>query len=336
LVDAERGYKGILKEFVKADGEGFKLTGTVGATDLGGVPYKDGSYGFYTGVKTVTDDAKGLGAFMLASTEMENAKNARLGRGETVMMDAWFNSQMRADATGKQIYFHYKWDDQAASGYSLLGHIFENFGAELKTLYVAPTAENLRDAQVYIVASPDIPAKNPKPHYADAEDAREIAKWVHDGGVLLMMENDTSFADLDHFNLVSEKYGIHFNSILRKHVEGTNWAQGKIDVAAGGPVFHEAHTLYVKDVCTITATAPAKAILTEGGDVFMAVAHYGKGTVYAFVDPWLYNEYTDGRKLPATYDNYAGGVEFVRWALEQVSRGTAGAGAAPGDKSVKH
>jgi unsaturated rhamnogalacturonyl hydrolase len=50
----------------------------------------------------------------------------------------------------------------------------------------------------------------------------------------------------------------------------------------------------------------------------MATAKYGKGTVFAFVDPWLYNEYTDGRKLPADYQNYAAGVEFVRWLLDQV------------------
>ena len=48
------------------------------------------------------------------------------------------------------------------------------------------------------------------------------------------------------------------------------------------------------------------------------MAKYGKGTVYAMVDPWLYNEYTDGRKLPAMYDNLAGGEELVRWALKQV------------------
>jgi unsaturated rhamnogalacturonyl hydrolase len=42
--------------------------------------------------------------------------------------------------------------------------------------------------------------------------------------------------------------------------------------------------------------------------------------VFATVDPWLYNEYTDGRKLPAEYDNYAGGQELVRWLLGQVPR----------------
>ena len=39
------------------------------------------------------------------------------------------------------------------------------------------------------------------------------------------MENDTSFADLDHFNVIGDKFGIHFNSVLRKHVIGTNWEQ---------------------------------------------------------------------------------------------------------------
>ena len=36
----------------------------------------------------------------------------------------------------------------------------------------------------------------------------------------------------------------------------------------------------------------------------MAVAKHGKGTVFAVGEPWLYNEYTDGRKLPADFDNF--------------------------------
>jgi unsaturated rhamnogalacturonyl hydrolase len=76
----------------------------------------------------------------------------------------------------------------------------------------------------------------------------------------------------------------------------------------------------MKDVCTISVSGPAKPVLAEGDDIFMAVAKYGKGTVYAVVDPWLYNEYTDGRKLPALYDNYAAGKELARWILEQTPR----------------
>ena len=132
------------------------------------------------------------------------------------------------------------------------------------------------------------------------------------------MENDTSFADLDHFNVISDQFGIHFNSVLRKHVIGTNWEQGKIAIDGDGPIFHQpAHHLR-KDVCTISVSRPARSVLDEGGDIFMATAKYGKGTVFAMIDPWLYNEYTDGRKLPAMYDNYAAGKEFVRWVLTQV------------------
>ncbi len=319
LENAQRGYNGILHRFVQTGpGGAVTLTGTVEATDLGGHPYHDGSYAFYTGEKTLANDPKGVGTFLMAGTEMENAPNAKLGRGMTVMVDAWFNSQKRVDPTGRQVYYHYKWDDWSPAGYSLFGHIFENFGARLATLYAEPTNAGLRKAQVYIVASPDNLAKNPQPHFANAGDAAEIAAWVKAGGVLMIMENDTSFADLDHFNLVAEKFGIHFNSVLRKHVIGTRWEMGKIAVAGDGPFFHHPHTLYMKDVCTISVTPPAQAALTDSGDILMATAKYGRGAVLAVVDPWLYNEYTDGRKLPAEYDNYNAGRELVRWVLEQV------------------
>jgi len=319
LANAERGYKSILTHFVKTGpGDAVSLTDTVKVGGLGGDPYRDGSYAYYIGEKTTTDDPKGVGAFLLASAEMENSQNAKLGRGDTVVVDGWFNSQQRLDAFGKQVYFHYKWGVQDNAGYSLFGRLFQNFGAETTELDAEPTFDALRKAQVFVIASPDIPAKNPNPHYANAEDATQLAEWVKAGGVLVIMENDTSFADLEHFNVISEKFGIHFNSILRKHVEGTKWEMGKITVDGTGPIFHQPHTLYMKDVCTISVKSPAVSLLHEGDDIFMATAKYGKGTVFATVDPWLYNEYTDGRRLPAEYDNYAAGKEFVRWILEQV------------------
>ncbi|SPE25233.1 Glycosyl hydrolase family 88 [Candidatus Sulfotelmatomonas gaucii] len=320
LANAERGYKGILSHFIKSNGADVSLTDTVKASGLGGNPYRDGSYAYYIGEKVVTNDPKGIGAFLLASAEMENAQNAKLGRGDTVVVDGWFNSQQRADAFGHQVYFHYKWDTLDEPGYSMLGHIFRNFGAQTRELDAEPTVANLHGAQVYVIASPDNADKNPQPHYATAADATLIADWVRAGGVLMIMENDTSFADLDHFNAVSEKFGIHFNSVLRKHVIGRQWELGKIAIDPTGPIFHNAHTIYVKDVCTISVSGPAHAVLKEGDDIFMAMAKYGKGTVYAMVDPWLYNEYTDGRKLPGAYDNYAAGKELVRWVLAQVPR----------------
>ena len=320
LVKAERGYRGILSRFLKTGaGDSISLTGTVKSAGLGGNPYRDGSFPYYIGEQVVSDDPKGVGAFLLASTEMENARNAKIGRGQTVLLDAWFNSQKRPDASGQQSYFHYKWDDLSNSGYSLLGQMFRSFGASTKTLYSGPTLANLRSAQVYIIVSPDIPAKNPNPHYMQAENAAQVAEWVKSGGVLILMENDPQNADLEHLNLLAERFGIHYNNVLRNQVDGSKFEMGKIAVEGGGPIFHDPHTLYMKDICTILAKPPAVSLLRDRGDILMATARYGKGTVFATVDPWLYNEYTDGRKLPpAEYDNYAAGKELIRWILEQI------------------
>jgi unsaturated rhamnogalacturonyl hydrolase len=49
----------------------------------------------------------------------------------------------------------------------------------------------------------------------------------------------------------------------------------------------------------------------------MAVAKFGKGTVFAVGDPWIYNEYTDGRKLPADFENFEAAQDLSRWLIEQ-------------------
>jgi unsaturated rhamnogalacturonyl hydrolase len=58
----------------------------------------------------------------------------------------------------------------------------------------------------------------------------------------------------------------------------------------------------------------------KAGELLMAWTRYGKGMVFAVTDPWVYNEYTDGRKLSAEYDNFGGGVDLVQWLIEQRSK----------------
>lgn len=320
LANAERGYRGILSHFVQSSGGDVTLTGTVKGAGLGGDPYRDGTYDYYIHEKVGTNDPKGVGALLLACAEMENASSGGVGRGRTALLDAWFNSQKRADAFGEQTYYHYKWSDESNSGFSLLGHMFRGFGADTKMLYSAPTAAHLKRASVYIIVAPDIPAKNPDPHYMTRDDAAEIVKWVNAGGVLVILENDPANADLEHLNLLSEQFGIHYNNVLRNKVEGRKFEMGKIAIGGGGPVFQDAHTIYMKEICTIAAKSPAKSVLQDGGDTLMATAKIGKGMVFATVDPWLYNEYTDGRKLPPGYDNFGAGKELIRWILTQAPR----------------
>lgn len=319
LATADRGYRGILKHFVKTgvDGE-IQITSMVLGAGLGGNPYRDGSYEYYIGEKTGTNDPKGVGAFLLAAIEMENADNSLLGRKDTVLLDAWFNSQKRADAFGNMDYFHYKWNDLSNDGYSLLGHIFRKYGASTDTLYSTPDVESLRHAQVYIVVSPDTPAKNPDMHPILPAEAAQIEQWVRNGGVLMLLANDPANTDLANLNLIAERFGIHYYDVLRNHVVGTDHENGEIPLQAGGPIMHRSHLLYMKDTCAISVKTPAIPVITKNGDIFMATAKSGKGTVLAVVDPWLYNEYTDGRKLPPEFDNFGAGMELVAWILKQV------------------
>ncbi len=69
---AERGYAGLLKEFVSTDPQGnIELRGVCKVAGLGGNPYRDGSYDYYVSTDIASNDPKGLGAFILASVERE-------------------------------------------------------------------------------------------------------------------------------------------------------------------------------------------------------------------------------------------------------------------------
>ncbi len=240
------------------------------------------------------------------------------GAGETVLLDAWYNSQTRKNAAGQVELFHYKWDDFSNSGFSLFGQIWRSYGVETKMLTSAPTVEKLKGDQFYIIVSPDNAAKNPDPHFMTAEDAAQTAQWVRGGGVLSMMENDPANADISHMDLLADKFGLHFNDVLVHHVVGDDFPAGRIDLRTPSPPFTHPHVLYMKDTCSLTLSHGAVPLLRDkAGDLLMAYAKYGKGMVLAVTDPWLYNEYTDGKKLPPEYDNFAAGKELVGWLLEQ-------------------
>jgi len=294
-----RGYAGILRRFARTAADGSTVVSAAGG---------DGE----------TSDHAPMGAYLLASTEDEMADTALLGHGKTVLLDAWFNSQKKQNAAGQTVYFHYKWEDLADSGFSFFGNAFLSYGVKTDTLYTAPAMASLSKAQIYVIASPDIPIKNPHPNYMSAQDADEIARWVGRGGVLVMMENDGKNAEFEHFNQLSERFGIHFNPVVNNKVPGQDFEPGRLLVPADAAMFLHAHKIFMKEICSITASAPARSTLTWESNTVMAVANYGKGTVLAVVDPWLYNEYTDGRKLPASFDNLAAGKEVIRWLIQQV------------------
>lgn len=318
---AVRAWQGIQAHFIQTDSDGdVTLTGTVKGVGLGGPEHHDGSYAYYVSTPVINNDPKGIGAYLLAATEMEDAQNASRGFGKTVLLDAWYNSQRRTNAAGQTESFHYKWNDYANSGFSLFGHIFRSNGVKTDTLYSAPTVEKLRGAQFYLIVSPDNPAKNPKPHFMNEADAAQIADWVRAGGALVIMENDPANADILHMDILADKFGLHFNNVLVHHVVGDDFSMGRIDLPNPAAPFTRSHIFYMKDTCSLTLSQKAQPLLRYKGDLLMAWTRYGKGMVFAVTDPWLYNEYTDGRKLPPEYDNFAGGQDLVAWLLQQQAR----------------
>ncbi len=317
---AERGWKGIHERFVKPDGT---LSGTVKVAGLGGTPYRSGTYDYYVGESTADNDAKGVGAYLLAESEMIQHERAGAlfakARGKTVLVDAWFESQRRKTAAGNEQLFHYKWTDEANSGYSTWGEMFRQYGVRTEMLEEAPTAADLRGAAVYVIAAPDNLKLNPQAHFMDAASADAIVAWVKAGGVLVIMENDVERADQVHFDLLSDRFGVHFNPVMKQDELNGSYVNTIVPVPAGtGGIFTQSFKGLMKQICTITATAPATVVLRASGtdadgDAVMAVAHVGRGLVFANVDPWVYNEYTDGRKNPLGEENFAAGQQLTRW-----------------------
>ncbi|SEC54064.1 unsaturated rhamnogalacturonyl hydrolase [Terriglobus roseus] len=316
---AVRGWTGIEKKFITKDAAGqVTLHGTVKVSGLGGKPYRAGDYNYYVHEGVGDDDGKGVGMYLMAASEMQMAATQSLAQGRLVLADAWFDSQTRKNAEGQTELFHYKFDDDANSGFAFFGRGFERNGARIANLHAAPTTENLAKASVYILASPDIPSKTPNPNYMDAKSGDAIEAWVKQGGVLLLMQNDNTNAEFEHFDTLTRRFGIHFNPVLRNTVEGRHFEQGELHIPAGtGGIFPQPLQVYMKEICTITTSGPAKPIYVDRGDTLMAVARVGKGTVYAVVDPWLYNEYVDGRKLPKEFQNFDASVALSAWALRQ-------------------
>nr|WP_294899242.1 glycoside hydrolase family 88 protein [uncultured Pedobacter sp.] len=315
---ADKGYAGIKKTFLETDDKGvLHLNGTVSVAGLGGKPYRDGSYAYYLSEKVVQDDPKGAGAFIMASNEMELRAIPQVGAGKTVVLDNYFNNEFRKDINGKTESFHYVWNEWDNNGFGIFGEHIRYTGAKTETLKDAPTAANLAGASVYIIVDPDTKKETEYPHYMQAPAIQNIVEWVKNGGVLLLMANDSTNADLPHFNDLVRQFGIRFKDELTNPVTGSQFDMGLIKIDAGNPVFPLGATAYLKEISALDLKAPAKSVVSNRGDVIMATSKLGKGIVFAVGDPWLYNEYTDGRKLPSKFENLKAGQQLVQWLLKQ-------------------
>ncbi|MBO0947885.1 glycoside hydrolase family 88/105 protein [Fibrella forsythiae] len=318
MAAARKGYDGMLKNFTSTDAKGLvHLEKTVSVGGLGGNPYRDGSYDYYLSEKLRQDDLKGVGPFVLASLEMEAANERASLKPRTVAVDTYFNHEFRKGADGQQEPYHYTWEDRQHSGFWLWGNTFRDLGAKTVSVSGAPTAASLKHVDIYIIVDPDTPKETAKPNYISAADSKAIADWVKAGGVLVLMANDTSNCEHVHLNQLAAQFGMQFLPKNINMVKGDQFEQGRVDIPAGSAIFPNTKSAYIKELAPINAKAPAKAVVSKAGDVIIATAKIGKGTVFAVGDPWLYTEYVDGRKIPATFENFNAGKDLAIWLLKQ-------------------
>lgn len=318
---AKKGYDGIVKQFIKEENGQTVLTGTVKVSGLGGNPYRDGSLDYYFSEPVITNDPKGIGVFMAAAVEMEMLETLGLGKGKVVMLDSYFNSEKKKDITGIEKSWHYKWNEKSNGGFSLLGNVFNTYGATTKTLYEAPTVTNLNKADVYIIVDADNVADNPTPNYMSEKDAKAIYDWVKKGGVLLLFHNDKGNCDFEHFNILAKRFAFEFNSDSRNKVEGKKFEQGAL-IPLDTNFFKTSSKLYLKEISTIDISNKSynenfQIRFKNEKDNLMVIGGKYLGTVFAVGDPWLYNEYVDGRKLPAEFENFKAANDLAKWALSQ-------------------
>lgn len=317
---ARKGFTGITSRFIKVENGQTNLYGTVKVSGLGGNPFRDGSFEYYMSEPVIVNDPKGIGAFLLASNEMEILRTVNESKGKTVLLDRYFNSEKRKDVTGYNGYWHYVWEERSNPGFYFLGNVFEKHEAKLSSLDIAPTTSNLKNASVYIIVDPDHIKDNPSPNYISDKDIKTISDWVKAGGVLVLMANDSANCELKNLNRLAGVFGIKFTDKSINMVKNDVYEQGVVLPGNANPIFKTTKKMFLKEVSVLEIKSPAKANAVKEGDVIIAIAKYGSGTVFAVGDPWLYNEYVDGRRLPAEYENYKAADEFVQWLLKQAKK----------------
>lgn len=242
------------------------------------------------------------------------------GLGKLVLLDNFYNNESQSNSSAGSEPYHYLWHDTTNSGYSQLGAIITALGADIDTLRRQPTEEALRRASIYILVDPDTPKETDHPNFMSPDAADVIEGWVKAGGVLVVFGNDAGNAEFAHTNRLLARFGLRFNENSRNRVTGTNYTTGSFAQFPAHVLFKDVRQIFLKEISTLAVSSPARPLLTDGDDVIMATAEFGRGLVFAVGDPWLYNEYMDHRRLPEGYDNARAAENLFRWLLSVSDR----------------
>lgn len=184
---------------------------------------------------------------------------------------------------------HYRWDGTRPGGFSEFGKLLRGLGADLRTVRERITREALAGIDVFIIVDPDTPAETGDPKYIEPAEISVIERWVRDGGRLVLLGNDKGNAEFQHFNRLAARFGIEFVETTYPKVVG----KGILTITGPHPIFENGLMLYLIEIAPLKVSSDVEVILADKGTPVMALAHVGKGRVFALGDPWAYNEYID-------------------------------------------
>ena len=203
-----------------------------------------------------------------------------VGAQAVVALDGYHNAERTMPE-------HYQWEGTSDGSFAKLAKGFREHDVELRTLRSRIDAASLQGVNLLIVVDPDTPAETPDPKYIEDAEIDAIAKWVSDGGRLVLLGNDKGHAEFTHFNRLASRFGIQFLEETYPKVSGK-----AILIATGKhPIFEDRLQAYLVEIAPLKLVAPAEPMLTDNGTDVMALARVGRGVVFALGDPWLYNEY---------------------------------------------
>jgi unsaturated rhamnogalacturonyl hydrolase len=193
---------------------------------------------------------------------------------------------------------HYQWDGTRNGGYSQLGKLLQDLGAELRTIREPLTARSLSGAGILIIVDPDTPTETDDPKYIQPPEIEALTEWVKAGGRLVLLGNDKGNAEFEHFNQLAARFGIQFVETTYPRVAG----KGIFMATGKHPIFENGLSVYIVELAPLRVSGDVEILLEDRGTTIMALAHYGRGMVFALGDPWVYNEYInhkDNRRIAA-------------------------------------
>ncbi|PYP75513.1 MAG: hypothetical protein DMD35_21265 [Gemmatimonadetes bacterium] len=207
---------------------------------------------------------------------------APLGAQAVVALDGYHNAERAMPE-------HYQWEGTTDGSFSKLAQGFRDHDVELRTLRNRIDAALLQGVNLLIVVDPDTPEETPEPKYIEDAEIDALAKWVNDGGRLVLLGNDKGHAEFTHFNRLASRFGIQFLEETFPKMSG----KAILEATGSDAIFEGGLKAYLVEVAPLKLAAPAQSMMKVDGTDVMALAHVGRGMVFALGDPWLYNEYIE-------------------------------------------